>query len=154
MSVRRPGPGPFPDVDTPPRPESFEDHFRSPRNPGGLEDLFECSRIPPGGGGEVEVENPVCGDRLKLAWKTSLPDEGEPRILGARFRVLGCPASIVCASVLTVLLEGKTAAELRQLDADRISSSIDGLDGHHHHAAVLAADAVQGLLRSLPGSGG
>ncbi len=120
----------------------FEDHFRQPKNVGGLEDL---SNEGQGQAFEIEVDNPVCGDQLTLAVKV---DGKEKVISDAKYRVLGCAASIACGSVLTELIIGKSVSSLSEIDSQKISESIGGLDGRHQHAALLAADAVKAILRS------
>ncbi len=57
------------------------DHFQNPRNAGEIADAD----------GTAEIENPACGDVLRLTLKT-----GGGRITGARFKAKGCVASIAC----------------------------------------------------------
>lgn len=115
----------------------LEDHFRNPRNAGVLDDADL----------KVRVENPVCGDILDLYVRR---DAGG-RVEACRFQVYGCPAAIAAGSVLTELVKGSTAADLRRLDGGRISTALGGLPEEKYHACVLAQDAVtQALARWKP----
>lgn len=112
--------------------DPLDEHFLRPRNAGKLEsaDL------------SVAVENPVCGDLLKLQVRR----EGG-RIAEARFQVYGCPAAISAGSVLTELLGGKGLDELEPLVATILNAALGELVGGQAHAAVLARDALEALLR-------
>jgi nitrogen fixation NifU-like protein len=108
------------------------DHFKNPRNAGEL----------PGATTVVEVENPVCGDILRLAVRV----EGG-RIVEARFQTRGCVTSIACSSQLTEMLVGKTLAEAAAaVTAEAIDESFGGLPDATRHGAELARDAVEALL--------
>jgi nitrogen fixation NifU-like protein len=110
------------------------DHFQNPRNAGEL----------PGATVKIEVSNPVCGDVLQLAVRV----EGE-RIAEARFLCRGCTTSIACASLLTEQLRGRTLVEARSLTARTLSELLGGLPSATFHAAELAADAVETMLRNI-----
>jgi nitrogen fixation NifU-like protein len=107
------------------------DHFRNPRNAGTLD--------PPAV--SVEVSNPACGDRLRLAARF----DGN-LALEVRFLVRGCPAAVAAASALTELARGKRRDELVLIDAAAVESALGGLPPASHHAAVLAADGLRELL--------
>jgi nitrogen fixation NifU-like protein len=89
----------------------------------------------------VQVENPACGDILRL----SLRFEGD-RITDARFRARGCVAAIACGSQLCALLVGKSAAEARALTPKDIVSALAGLPEASTHASHLAIDALKAAL--------
>jgi nitrogen fixation NifU-like protein len=110
------------------------DHFQNPRNAGEL----------PGADAKVEVSNPVCGDVLQLAVRI----EGQ-RITDARFLCRGCTTSIACASLLTEQLHDRTLAEARSVTAQSLSQALGGLPPATFHAAELAADAVETMLRNI-----
>lgn len=114
--------------------EAVLDHFQAPRNVGTLSDATAC----------IEVTNPVCGDVLHLSARV-----GNGRIIEARFLCQGCTAAIACASLLTVELTGKTAAEARAISANYLSNALGGLLPATHHAAELAVDALTQLLARL-----
>jgi nitrogen fixation NifU-like protein len=110
----------------------FDDHFQRPRHAGVLDPAD----------GRVEVENPICGDVLALTWRWR-----DGRLAGVRFQVYGCPAAIAAGSALTELIGGADAAALAALRPEAVSNALGGLDADREHAAVLAIDAVQALLR-------
>jgi nitrogen fixation protein NifU and related proteins len=110
------------------------DHFRNPRNAG---------ELPPPAL-RVDVENPACGDLLRL---TARFEEG--RVAEARFQTRGCTASIAAASALTEWMTGKSRAELGTLVAPVIEEALGGLEPASKHAAVLCVDAVKQLLGAV-----
>lgn len=95
----------------------------------------------------VDVENPVCGDRLRLSARI---DDG--RFAEVRFLAKGCTASIAAGSALTVWMTGKTVAEIAKLDGTAIGQAVEdslgGLPPASQHAAALCADAVRRMLQS------
>jgi nitrogen fixation NifU-like protein len=111
--------------------ETFLDHFKNPRNVGELE--------PPAL--VVQVENPACGDILRLStlW-------GNGAIRESRYKVRGCPASIAAGSALTVWLTGRTLSDLKTLTTAMIEEAVGGLIPESRHAAVLCVDAVKRLV--------
>ncbi|HMD50139.1 MAG TPA: iron-sulfur cluster assembly scaffold protein [Bryobacteraceae bacterium] len=111
--------------------ETFLDHFKNPRNVGEL--------APPAV--TVEIENPVCGDILRLAARFE-----DGRVSEVRYKVRGCTAAIASGSALTEWMHGKTRAELGALQAAVIDHAVGGLIPESKHAAVLCLDAVRRLL--------
>ncbi|MGH9537554.1 MAG: iron-sulfur cluster assembly scaffold protein [Terriglobales bacterium] len=110
------------------------DHFQNPRNPGEVGNPH-CS---------VQLENPACGDVLKLSLKIA-----EGRIQEIRFLAQGCVPTIACASLLTELVQGKTIAEARQLRREELVNAIGGLPEASLHASHLAMDALQAVIKNL-----
>ena len=110
---------------------AFKDHLAHPRNAG---ELPEASVI-------VEESNPVCGDRLRLS--LIVRDE---KIEAARYLAYGCPPTLVCGSVLTELVTGKTTDEARQITRNDLLDAIGGLPSRKHHAAALAIEALNKAL--------
>jgi len=110
--------------------ERLLDHFQNPRNAGSL------------GGSAivVEVENPACGDILRLEARVE-----DGRIAEIRYKVRGCTASIAAGSALTGLVLGRDAAGLRQLRAADIEDEVGGLIPESKHAAVLCLDGARAL---------
>jgi len=108
------------------------DHFQNPRNAGEV----------PGADAVAEIENPVCGDVLRLTLKM-----GAERVEEIRFRAKGCVAAMACASALTELVAGKTVAECRRFTFDDLVSAVGGLPQGSIHAAQLALDALAAGLR-------
>jgi len=109
------------------------DHFEHPRNAGEL----------PGATVKVEVSNPACGDILQLAAIV-----GQGTIREIRFLCRGCAASIACASYLTQSIQGKELRELSSVSPDSLAAALGGLPDASFHAAQLAHDALQALLRA------
>ena len=110
---------------------TFKDHLAHPRNVG---ELPEASVV-------VEENNPVCGDRLRL----SLIVDND-RVEAARYLAYGCPPTLVCGSVLTELITGKTVDEAKQLTRNDLLNALGGLPSRKHHAAALAIEALNKAL--------
>jgi nitrogen fixation protein NifU and related proteins len=110
------------------------DHFQNPRNAGEIA----------GADAIVEIENPACGDVLRLTLKASAS-----RITEARFKAKGCVAAIACGSALTELVVGKTLNEGRGLRPEDIISAVGGLPQGSTHAAHLALDALTAALGKI-----
>jgi len=116
------------------------DHFQNPRNAGELPDADALA----------EIQNPVCGDVIRL----SLKMHGD-RIEQIRFKAKGCVPAIACGSALTELTLGKPAPEARRIRRDDLIAAVGGLPPASTHAAQLALDALSSALAqietSLPG---
>ncbi len=110
------------------------DHFEHPRNVGDLQD----------GSATVQLENPACGDILRLSMKVQ-----DERIVEVRYRAKGCVPAIACGSLLTELLRGKTLAEARAVNRQRIVDEIGGLPEASTHASHLAIDALGAALKEI-----
>jgi nitrogen fixation protein NifU and related proteins len=110
------------------------DHFQNPRNAGELADADATA----------EIENPACGDVLRLSLKA---DAG--RITEARFKAKGCVAAIACGSALTELVMGKTLDEAHKLRREDLITSVGGLPQASTHAAQLALDALSEALSHI-----
>ena len=107
------------------------DHFQNPRNPGDVVDADATA----------EIENPVCGDILRLTMKIA-----GGRIYEIRFKAKGCVPSMACASALTELVRGKAVAEALALKPEDLSSAVGGLPQASTHAAQLALDVLSAAL--------
>ena len=110
------------------------DHFQNPRNVGEIA----------GADAVAEIENPVCGDALRLTLELSAG-----RISAARFKAKGCVAAIACGSALTEMLMGKTLSEAQKLRREDVSTAVGGLPQASTHAAQLVLDALAAALSSL-----
>jgi nitrogen fixation NifU-like protein len=110
------------------------DHFQNPRNAGELPDADATA----------EIENPACGDVLRLSLKST-----EGRITEARFKARGCVAAIACGSALTELVVGKTPNEAGDLRREDVIAALGGLPQASTHAAQLALDALSAALSRL-----
>ncbi|HSY91334.1 MAG TPA: iron-sulfur cluster assembly scaffold protein, partial [Candidatus Binatus sp.] len=69
------------------------DHFQNPRNAGDVSDADAVA----------EIENPACGDVLRLSLKIN-----SGRVAEIRFKAKGCVPSMACASALTELVAGRS----------------------------------------------
>jgi nitrogen fixation NifU-like protein len=110
------------------------DHFQNPRNAGDIGDADAAA----------EIENPACGDILRLTLKIS-----DGRIAQARFKAKGCVPAMACASALTELVSGSTLAETRKLRREDIIATVGGLPPASTHAAQLAVDALSAALNTI-----
>ena len=108
------------------------DHFQNPRNPGEVEKPDA----------KVRVENPACGDILELSVKLE-----EGRISEIRFRAKGCVPTMACGSAITELAKGRTVEEARAITKEDILRTVGGVPEASRHAAFLAMDALQAVLR-------
>ena len=112
----------------------FKDHLAHPRNAG---ELANADAI-------ADEKNPVCGDRLRLSLIVK-----DNRIESAKYLAYGCPPTLVCGSILTELITGKTIAEAQALTRADVLAAIGGLPSRKHHAAALAIETLHSALASL-----
>jgi nitrogen fixation NifU-like protein len=110
------------------------DHFQHPRNAGEI----------PGADAVAEIENPVCGDILRLTLKLTAG-----RIAEARFKAKGCVPAMACGSALTELVAGKTPREALNLRREDVIAAVDGLPQASTHAAQLVLDALSAALNQV-----
>ncbi|HYX69205.1 MAG TPA: iron-sulfur cluster assembly scaffold protein [Terriglobales bacterium] len=110
------------------------DHFEHPRNVGELERADAAA----------EVENPACGDVMRLSLKLR-----DGRIAEARYRTQGCVTAIACGSRLTELLLGRTLDQARALRRQELVGALGGLSPETTHASHLAMDALAAVLTQL-----
>jgi nitrogen fixation protein NifU and related proteins len=110
------------------------DHFQNPRNAGELPDADAAA----------EIQNPVCGDVIRLTLKMHAD-----RIEQIRFKAKGCVPAIACGSALTELARGKPAPEARQIKRDDLIAAVGGLPPASTHAAQLALDALSSALAQI-----
>ncbi len=109
----------------------FKDHLAHPRNAGELPDANVIG----------DQQNPVCGDRLRLSLIVR-----NDRIETARYLAYGCPPTLVCGSVLTELVSGKTISEARKITKSDVLDAVGGLPSRKHHAAALAIETLNSAL--------
>src|SRR6188474_1637791 len=86
------------------------DHFRHPRNYGGL-DAPDISN---------EQFNPLCGDRIRLELKLQQSIVSE-----ARFKGDACAICTAAASLLTEIVLGKDVNELENLSDGKLISALE-----------------------------
>jgi NifU-like protein involved in Fe-S cluster formation len=117
-----------------PYSDAFRDHLANPRNAGRLEDADA----------DVELTNPVCGDRLRLSLSVR-----DGRVTAARFLAYGCPPTLACGSALTELIRGKTLEEAARLTRQDLTRQLGSLPARKGHAAALSIETLQAALESL-----
>jgi len=110
------------------------DHFQNPRNAG---DVLNPDA-------SAQIENPACGDILKLSIRVA-----DGRIAEIRFRAKGCVPAMACASLLTELLLGRPLEDARNLRREELVLKIGGLPEASIHASHLALDAWAALVKQL-----
>lgn len=110
------------------------DHFEHPRNSG----ILSSPQVT------VQVENPACGDIVKL---TAVAESDV--ILDIRFQAKGCVPSMACASLLTELVRGKTMSQAAMVGRAEILRHLGPLPPASSHAVQLALDALAALLMQL-----
>ena len=108
------------------------DHFEHPRNAGEIAHPDVS----------VQLENPACGDILKLTAKIA-----NGRIQEIRFLARGCVAAMACGSALTELVQGRTLEEARSLRREEVVRAVGGLPAASGHASHLAIDTLAELLQ-------
>lgn len=110
------------------------DHFQNPRNPG---EVTAPDAV-------AEIENPACGDVLRLTLRINAG-----RIVEIRFKAKGCVPSMACASAVTELVAGRTVEEGRSLRRESVVTAVGGLPQASSHAAQLALDTLFAALRQI-----
>jgi len=115
-----------------PYSSTFNDHIANPRNVGELSDANATG----------EETNPICGDRMRLSLRVRAG-----LIEAARFLAYGCPPTLVCGSILTEMITGKTIEAAARLTRQDLVEALGGLPSRKQHAAALA---IETLRASLP----
>lgn len=110
------------------------DHFQNPRNAGDLTDPDAT----------VELENPVCGDVIRLSLKVQ-----DGRIVEIKFKAKGCVPAMACGSALTEIVRGKTPEEAGKLSREALTHEVGDLPQASSHAVQLALDALSSALAQL-----
>jgi nitrogen fixation NifU-like protein len=110
------------------------DHFQNPRNAGEIADAD----------GSAEVENPACGDVLRITLRVS-----EGRVSQARFKAQGCVAAIACGSAITELVAGKSLQAAGKIRHEDVSAAVGGLPQASNHAAFLAVETIKMALSRI-----
>ena len=108
------------------------EHFKNPRNVGGMEDAD----------GEGTVGNPVCGDMMAMYIKVK-----DDRIDDIKFKTFGCGAAIATSSMTTELAKGKTLDEAMNISRQDVAEALEGLPSVKMHCSNLAADALHEAIK-------
>jgi nitrogen fixation NifU-like protein len=91
--------------------EIILDHYKNPRGHGVLEDADA----------EADGKNPLCGDEVSIY--VAFGDDGET-IDEVKFAGRGCAISQAATSMLTEMVQGRTATEVAELDKDELLEEI------------------------------
>ncbi len=110
------------------------DHFEHPRNAG----------VVASPDASAQVENPACGDILKLTAKLI-----DGHLCEVKFLAKGCVPAIACGSALTELTIGKTLKDAAAVSREDVMYALGGLPEASTHAGHLAMDALAVLLKNL-----
>ena len=110
------------------------DHFEHPRNAGEVANPDATA----------QVENPACGDTLRLTVRIE-----SGRIAEIRFRAKGCVPAMACGSALTELVQGRTLEEARKLKREEVVQAVGGLPEASTHASHLVIDALKTALKEV-----
>lgn len=118
-----------------PYEEVILDHWRNPRNKGELSNPDV----------DVVEANPMCGDIVRLQLKLA-----DGKVTDVRFDGQGCAISQAAASLLTEMINGRTATELGNLRDEELLSALGGVVKARLHCALLPLRALRkGLSASF-----
>ncbi|MFJ8257798.1 Fe-S cluster assembly sulfur transfer protein SufU [Peribacillus asahii] len=107
------------------------DHYKKPRNKGILED----------GSLTIDMNNPTCGDRIRLTMKVE-----EDKVVDVKFEGEGCSISMSSASMMTEAIKGKdikTAMKLSHI----FSEMIQGKEYDEEDLDLGDIEALQGVAK-------
>jgi nitrogen fixation protein NifU and related proteins len=110
------------------------DHFEHPRNAGEVVDPDAVAQL----------ENPACGDILKLTMRVT-----NAQITEIRFLAKGCVAAMACGSALTELVKGTTVEAASRLRREGLVQAVGGLPDGSSHAGHLAMDTLATALKQV-----
>jgi nitrogen fixation NifU-like protein len=113
--------------------EQVLDHFQNPRHVGDLENATVS----------VEMQNPACGDRLRLSLRVE-----DGCVQEVRFRAKGCVPAIACGSKLAEMLHGVQVAQAN-FTREQLVQELGGLPQASEHASHLAMDALKLAMAEL-----
>lgn len=108
------------------------DHYQNPRNVGEIE----------GSAAVAQVGDPAHGDVLRLGLLIE-----RDRVVDARFKSFGCTAAIAAGSMATLLVKGRSIAEVERVTNQDVVLALGGLPESKLHCSVLAEQAIREALR-------
>jgi nitrogen fixation NifU-like protein len=109
--------------------------FKNPKNLGKIENADA----------EALAGSLACGDMIAIYLKV---DEGNEKIIDAKFESYGCAANIAAASILTEMIIGKTMQEAWNISWKKISDELGGLPSVKYHCGILAVGALRRAIRA------
>src|SRR5512146_906016 len=93
----------------------------------------------------VQVDNPVCGDILRVSIKVR-----DGHISDVRFRARGCVAAIACGAQLADMICDRPISVARAIKSEELIEALGGLPTTSFHASQLAIEALSRALKQLP----
>jgi nitrogen fixation NifU-like protein len=112
--------------------ELILDHYKNPRNHGEL-DAADA---------RAEGQNPLCGDEVAI----SLAFDGGDRIERIRFTGRGCAISQAATSILTELVQGRTAEDVAAMPKEELLEEL-GVPLQQNPARLKCALLGLGVLK-------
>ncbi|WLR41331.1 SUF system NifU family Fe-S cluster assembly protein [Bacillus carboniphilus] len=106
------------------------DHYKRPRNKGIIDE-----------GITVDMNNPTCGDRIRLTMKT----EGD-KVVDAKFEGEGCSISMSSASMMTEAIKGQTIENALKL-SNIFSDLMQGKEYDEEELDLGDIEALQGVAK-------
>jgi nitrogen fixation protein NifU and related proteins len=110
------------------------DYFQNPRNAGEIGDAD----------GSAQLENPACGDVLRLTLKVA-----EGRIVDIRFKARGCVPAMACGSAVTAWAKGKTLEQAKAFNREELVRLVGGLPEASSHASHLAVETLNAAINTI-----
>ncbi|MCR2823114.1 Fe-S cluster assembly sulfur transfer protein SufU [Lederbergia panacisoli] len=107
------------------------DHYKNPRNKGILQD----------GNLTVDMNNPTCGDRIRLTMKVE-----DGKVTDAKFEGEGCSISMASASMMTQTIIGQNVDRAAKL-SHIFSDMIQGKDYDDDDLDLGDIEALQGVSK-------
>jgi nitrogen fixation protein NifU and related proteins len=107
------------------------DHYKNPRNKGILEE----------GNLTIDMNNPTCGDRIRLTMKVE-----DGMVIDARFEGEGCSISMSSASMMTQAIKGKSINDAIRV-SHAFSNMIQGKDYDEDDLDLGDIEALQGVCK-------
>jgi len=103
------------------------DNWQNPRNWGIMNEAD----------GYGKITGP-CGDTMEISIIVK-----NNKVSACTFDTDGCGTTIACGSIITEMATGKTTAEVRQINQERLLEFCGGLPEEDQHCALLAANTLQ-----------
>ncbi|MCW8093459.1 iron-sulfur cluster assembly scaffold protein [Alteromonas sp. ASW11-130] len=110
------------------------DNFSAPNYVGDLETADH----------EIEIGNPVCGDRIKVQLLIS-----DSQISKAVFRAWGCATSLATANVFCRSIEGQSITTISKRCTQEISSMLGELEPSQRHCLDILSELHSKLVSQL-----
>ena len=107
------------------------EHFLHPHNVGTLKDANAIGI----------VENPTCGDVVKLSLKIE-----NNIVVDARVKTFGCVAAIASSSIMTEIVKNKKIDELQRVTNKNITDTLGGLPAEKLRCSVFAEQVIKSAL--------